>query len=86
MSSQNIFIHPSATLVYHRVRIKQIKNSAFYAGAMADHYRALFEKRCKGRLLCRAAFAWIKWKHFEKEYLRLTVNEMLEHRNIKLMP
>ena len=86
MSSEILFQHPSATLVYHRTRIKQIKNSAAFAGCMADHYKALFDKRSHGRNLCRAAFAWFKWKHYEAEYLRLTVNEMLAQRNIKLQP
>lgn len=87
MSSQDLFITPSATLQYHKSRIEQIKNSPIYAGAMADHYERLFRKRYNsGRLLCRAAFAWFKWKYYEKEYLRLKVKELLAERNIKLMP
>lgn len=88
MSSQNLFITPSATLVYHQQRIKQIKNSAVYAGSMADHYKALYEQRCHGRNLnfCRAAFAWFKWKHYEAEYLRLTVIETMDSLGIKTLP
>lgn len=80
MSSQILFQHPAATLLYHRTRIKQIKQSAAYAGAMADHYERLYKKRSVGPVhnLCRAAFAWFKWKHYEAEYLRLTVKETLQ--------
>lgn len=77
---------PLDDLYYHRIRTQQIKNSAAYAGCMADHYERLFKKRCNGRNLCRAAFAWFKWKHFEAEYLKLTVNEMLAAKNITILP
>lgn len=86
MSDQNLFVYPVNTLQYHQRRIYQIKNSAVYAGCMADHYKAQFEKRCHGRNFCRAAFAWFKWKHFESEYYRISVKEMLEAKNIKLTP
>lgn len=85
MSSQHLIRTPIDTLYYHRIKAKQIKNSAAYAGAMADHYERLFKKRSIGPVtnLCRAAFAWFKWKHYEAEYLRLSVKDLTKSLGIK---
>ncbi len=86
MSHQEILFNPRLAVSFHQQRIQEIKNSLPFNGQMAEHYQQLCSKHRKSRNMARAAFFWLKWKHYEKQCWNIKVTAMLNERGIKLMP
>ena len=86
MSHQEILFNPAAALSFHRQRINEIKNSLAFNGQMADNYQRLYSKHRRGRNLVRAAWFYLRWKHYDRICWEIKVTTMLNERGIKLLP